>query len=116
MKVLTSHKIEEEDPPETLSCSEKTYNFLDGLIISPSNPYKMFWDSFSSIMYLISIFTVPLLLAFHMRLAGFLYSVDIAVDYVNLIDIIGNFFTQVMDKSSHQDDGKASSGIKFGAY
>lgn len=93
MKVLTAKSIEEEERVEIMTGSEKFYAFMDGFVLSPSNVYKMCWDAFSSCMYLISIYTVPLLLAFQMRLAGILFLVDKIVDYINLIDIVANFFT-----------------------
>ncbi len=62
------------------------------LLINPRSTWKVLWDVFINLLYLLSFFLVPSVIAFHFKDYELFSGIELIVDFFLLIDMVFYFF------------------------
>ena len=66
-------------------------------ILDPTGTFNIIWDSIVSLMYVISFFLMPLVLASELKLFDDVRWYEFVLDFVFIADLVLNFFTAYYD-------------------
>ena len=92
------------DDPDANKAPESPY------MIHPHSTIHVLWDALVAVLLLITLFTLPLSLAFD-RINDSLFAANLIVDCAVILDVVKQFFTGFVDKNDDVDGAPAGRSL-----